>query len=204
MKPPSQSHVQSYKHVDTLLKQVRQCTLCLPHLPHGVRPVLQLHPRASILIAGQAPGSKVHASGIPFNDASGDRLRQWMGITPAIFYDATKIAILPMGFCYPGTGKSGDLPPRSECASTWRKSLLSTLENIALTLVIGQYAIDWHLGDRQKSTLTDTVRAWQEYLPHMLVLPHPSPRNNIWLKKNSWFERESIPVLQQRVAQLLH
>ena len=181
-----------------LLEEVRSCTICSDHLPLGPRPVLQLHPKAKILVAGQAPGARVHETGIPFNDPSGDRLRAWMGVSREIFYDAENIAILPMGFCYPGTGKSGDLPPRPECAQTWRKKLLAQVPNIELTLVIGQYAQDWHLGKLQKENLTETVRAWKQYWPDMLVLPHPSPRNNIWLKKNPWFEKEVIPQLQKK------
>ena len=145
----------------------------------------------------------MHASGIPFQDASGDRLREWMGIDAATFYDETQIAIVPMGFCYPGTGKSGDLPPRPECAATWRVPLMAVLANVKLTLVIGQYAQAWHLGDRQKPTLTETVRAWQAYWPKHLPLPHPSPRNNIWLKRNDWFEDEVLPRLRRRVHELI-
>jgi uracil-DNA glycosylase len=182
-----------------LLKDVRACTLCEAHLPLGARPVLQMDPRATILIAGQAPGGKVHASGIPFQDASGDRLREWMGVDEKMFYDPARIAILPMGFCYPGTGKSGDLPPRPECAATWRAKLLARLINVKLTLVLGQYALDWHLAESQKATLTDTVQAWREYWPDVLPLPHPSPRNNIWLKRNAWFDRDVVSRLRRRV-----
>lgn len=182
-----------------VLQDVRSCNICLKHLPHGVRPIVQLDPNASILIAGQAPGSKVHKTGIPFDDPSGDRLRSWMGIDKTLFYNATKIAILPMGFCYPGTGKSGDLPPRPECAEQWRNKLLNLLPNIKLTLVIGQYAMRWHLPDAKKDTVTATVKSWETYWPDKLPLPHPSPRNNIWLKKNAWFESEIIPRLQERV-----
>lgn len=185
------------------INEIKKCRECAMHLPLGPRPVFQMHPQAKILIAGQAPGIRVHETGIPFNDASGDRLRAWMGINRETFYDAKKIAILPMGFCYPGTGKSGDLPPRPECAKKWRKSLLAMLPDIKLTLIIGQYAQDWHLGSKQKPTLTETVRAWKEYWPEILVLPHPSPRNNIWLKKNSWFEKELIPPLKNRILELL-
>lgn len=186
-----------------LLARVRACTLCAAHLPLGPRPVLQLDARARILIAGQAPGAKVHASGIPFHDASGDRLRAWMGIDSDTFYDPGRIAILPMGFCYPGTGKSGDLPPRPECAVAWRAPLMALLANVKLTLVIGQYAQNWHLGDTRKDSLTETVAAWREYWPTLLPLPHPSPRNNIWLKRNTWFERDVLPVVQRKVAALL-
>jgi uracil-DNA glycosylase len=162
-----------------LLREVRACTLCTQRLPLGPRPVLQLHPDATILIAGQAPGRKVHASGVPFQDASGDRLRDWMGIDAATFYDAKRIALLPMGFCYPGTGASGDLPPRPECA------------------------LAWHLGERQKGTLTETVQVWRQYGPDHLPLPHPSPRNNIWLRRNPWFADEVVPRLRRRVRALM-
>jgi uracil-DNA glycosylase len=186
-----------------LLREVRACTLCTQHLPLGPRPVLQLHPAATILIAGQAPGRKVHASGVPFQDASGDRLRDWMGIDAVTFYDAKRIALLPMGFCYPGTGASGDLPPRPECALAWRAKLMAALANVKLTLVIGQYALAWHLGDRQKGTLTETVQAWRQYGPDHLPLPHPSPRNNIWLRRNPWFADEVVPRLRRRVRALM-
>jgi uracil-DNA glycosylase len=158
--------------------------------------VVQLHPRARLLIAGQAPGRKVHESGIPFDDASGNRLREWMGVTREVFYDAQLVAILPMGFCYPGTGKSGDLPPRPECAIAWREQLLGRLKNLRLTLVIGQFAQAYHLESR---ALTDNVRAWRSYWPDIVPLPHPSPRNNIWLRRNPWFEAELLPLLRKRV-----
>ncbi len=187
----------------TLLKQVRACTICAAHLPLGPRPVLQVDARARILVAGQAPGRKVHASGVPFDDASGERLRQWMGIGRDVFYDPAIVAILPMGFCYPGTGSSGDLPPRRECAPQWRAPLLAAMPNIALTLVIGQYAQDWHLPDVRPATLTGTVRAWREHWPAVLPLPHPSPRNNIWLKNNPWFAVDVVPQLQARVRAIM-
>lgn len=186
------------------LEKVRSCQHCIVHLPHGVRPVLQIAASAKILIVGQAPGSKVHATGIPFDDPSGDRLRMWMGVDKTQFYDANQIAILPMGFCYPGTGKSGDLPPRKECADLWRDQLLALMPEVELTLVIGQYAIAWHLPEQKKETLTNTVKAWQLHWPSKLPLPHPSPRNNIWLKKNAWFEGDILPSLQKRVKLLLN
>ena len=185
-----------------LMTKVRACTLCAEHLPHGIRPVLQLHPQARVLIAGQAPGRKVHDSGVPFDDASGDRLREWMGVSRAVFYDPKKIAILPMGFCYPGTGKSGDLPPRPECAPAWREQLLKHLNRLDVTLVVGQYAQAYHMDDGRQS-LTETVAAWRTYWPKIVPLPHPSPRNNIWLSKNAWFEKELVPKLQQRIAKAL-
>ena len=191
------------KGLPSLLADVRACTLCTAHLPLGPRPVLQVHPAARILIAGQAPGSRVHATGVPFDDPSGDRLRDWMGIDKQTFYDAARVAILPMGFCFPGTGNSGDLPPRPECAPAWRDRLLATMPNIGLTLVIGQYAQAWHLKGRARATLTETTLAWRDYGPTMIPLPHPSPRNNIWLKRNPWFVEELLPTLRKRVGALL-
>lgn len=188
---------------DTVTRRVRACRLCDADLPFGPRPVFQMHPEARILIAGQAPGRRVHESGTPFDDPSGDRLRDWIGIDRDIFYDPKRVAILPMGFCYPGTGKSGDLPPRVECADKWRVPLLALLPAVRLTLVIGQYALDWHLRDRQGDNLTDTVRNWRAFWPKMLPLPHPSPRNNIWLKKNPWFDKDVLPGLRTKVRSLL-
>jgi uracil-DNA glycosylase len=190
------------KAINNLLRDVRGCTLCTVHLPLGPRPVLQMSASAKILIVGQAPGRKVHETGIPFNDPSGDRLRDWTGLSREQFYDAKKIALVPMGFCYPGTGKSGDLPPRPECAATWRAKLLAQLLQIELTLVIGQYAMAYHLPN-SRGTMTQTVAAWREHFPQVLPMPHPSPRNNIWLKKNPWFENEVIPALRERVAAVL-
>lgn len=185
-----------------LLNEVRACTLCAEHLPLGPRPVVQTDSLARILIAGQAPGRKVHETGVPFNDASGDRLRSWLGVSREVFYNAKQIALLPMGFCYPGTGKSGDLPPRPECAPAWREELLSHLNNVQLTLVIGQYALAYHLPGNGNS-LTEAVQAWRNHWPHIVPLPHPSPRNNLWLKRNPWFEEELIPVLRARVSELI-
>ena len=186
-----------------LIDSVRQCRICAESLPLGPHPVLQVHPQAKILIAGQAPGRLVHESGVPFDDPSGDRLREWLGVTKESFYDETKFAILPMGFCYPGTGKSGDLPPRPECAETWRQQLLQQLSHVALTLVIGQFAQRWHLTPTHKN-LTETVRAWQDYGPHTIPLPHPSPRNNIWLKKNPWFSESLLPQLKKLTKKALN
>jgi uracil-DNA glycosylase len=188
---------------ETTVAAARACETCKPNLPLGPRPVFQIGPMARILIVGQAPGRRVHETGVPFNDPSGERLRRWMGIDRTVFYDSARIALLPMGFCYPGRAKSGDLPPRRECAAQWRQPLLNFLPHIALTLVIGQYAHAWHLGKRQKGSLTDTVKNWKEYWPDILVLPHPSPRNNIWLRRNPWFEEEILPGLKDRVSQLL-
>lgn len=187
---------------ERLLTQVRHCTECQGALSHDVRPVLQVHPNAKILIAGQAPGRKVHQSGIPFDDASGDRLRAWMGISKQAFYDPQQVAILPMGFCYPGTGKSGDLPPRSECAAKWRDDLLARLTNIELTLVIGQYAMAYHLPPQYRQ-VTAAVAAWQSLPKGVIALPHPSPRNNIWLKRNPWFSEQLLPQLSRAVADAL-
>jgi len=186
----------------SLLTEVRACTLCKDHLPLGPRPVLQFHPTARILIAGQAPGSKVHESGVPFDDASGNRLREWLGVTRDVFYNPKQIAILPMGSCYPGTGKSGDLPPRPECAHAWRKQLLSRLRHLEITLVMGKYAQSYHVGETGAS-LTELVKSWRTYWPSMLPLPHPSPRNNLWIRRNPWFEAELLPVLRERAATIL-
>ncbi len=187
-----------------LIDQVSKCVICDPHLPLGARPVIQFNPNARILIAGQAPGIKVHETGVPFNDASGNRLREWLGLTRDEFYDANNIAILPMGFCYPGRGKSGDLPPRKECAPAWREQLLAALPNIELTIVLGKYAQAYHLPETKKMPLTELVKSWREYWPNYLVLPHPSPRNNIWLKKNPWFEQDVLPELDKQVAAILN
>lgn len=168
----------------------------------GPRPVLQFHPDARILIAGQAPGNKVHRTGVPFDDPSGDRLREWLGLDRADFYDARKVAILPMGFCYPGTGKSGDLPPRPECAPKWRERLLQQLTNLRLTLVIGKYAQDYHLPSAGLS-VTETVSQWKALAPAIVPLPHPSPRNNRWITNNPWFATELLPSLRERVQEVL-
>jgi uracil-DNA glycosylase len=187
---------------DQLIAAVRSCTIC-SKLPLGPKPLLQAGNNAKILIAGQAPGSKTHEKGRPFDDASGKRLRQWLGVTEDQFYNPDLFAIIPMGFCFPGTGKGGDLPPRPECAPRWREPLLQALPNLQFTLVLGQYALDWHLGDTKSRTLTDTVKRWEEFWPNHLPLPHPSPRNIRWFKANPWFEDEVIPVLQERVAGLV-
>jgi uracil-DNA glycosylase len=184
------------------LAEVRSCTLCTD-LALGPQPILQLGPGARILIAGQAPGRKTHHKGVPFDDPSGDRLREWLGVDRDTFYDESAIAIVPMAFCYPGTGKGGDLPPPPRCAQRWRSELLALLPKIELTLVIGKYALDWHLGDAQGKTVTETVRDWGDHWPGVLPMPHPSPRNNRWLKTNPWFETEVLPALRARVADLL-
>lgn len=182
-----------------LLTEVRACRVCEPHLPLGPKPVIRASHTARLLIVGQAPGTRVHASGLSWNDPSGDRLRDWMAIDRDIFYDEARIAVLPMGFCYPGKGARGDLPPRPECAALWRAPLHAALPQIEFTLLIGQYAQRYYLGKRKKATLADTVHAWREYLPHYLPLPHPSPRNILWFRRNPWFEREVVPALRAQV-----
>ena len=189
------------KLIETVEK-IKACDLCVDDLPLGPRPVVQVHAKAKILISGQAPGIKVHRSGVPFDDASGERLRLWMGIDRTTFYDPFQIAIVPMGFCYPGKGISGDLPPQKRCAGTWRQQLLDHLTEVKLTLVIGAYAQQWHLR-QQDLNLTETVKQWRKFGDNMMPLPHPSPRNNIWLKKNAWFETEVVPALQTRVQDTL-
>ena len=190
------------KKFEKLIADVKSCTLCKYKLTHGVRPVFQIHPKARILIAGQAPGRKVHESGIPFDDASGNRLREWLGVSHETFYNPEKIAILPIGFCYPGTGKNGDLPPQPECEPAWRNQLLDQLPNLELTIVLGTYAQKYHFKNAN-STLTELVKSWEKYWPTKVPLPHPSPRNNIWLSKNKWFEKDLLPRLQERVASAL-
>jgi uracil-DNA glycosylase len=191
--------------LEKLLGEIRSCTVCINHLPLGPRPIIRGKPSAKLLIIGQAPGTKVHASGIPWDDQSGTRLRKWLGITSDVFYDESKIAIVPMGFCYPGKSKSGDLPPRPECAPMWHDRVLKFLPNIQLTVLIGQYAQQRYLSGKQKDTLTETVQNWQEYLQiGYLPIVHPSPRNGIWLARNTWFERKVIPQLQHKVSDILN
>jgi uracil-DNA glycosylase len=200
--------------LDRLLARVRACRLCIdspvgPPLPHAPRPVVVVEPTARILICGQAPGTRVHASGRPFDDPSGVRLRAWMGVSADEFYDARRIAFVPMGFCFPGQTPTGaDLPPRRECAAAWRAQLLRHLPNVALVLLIGRYAQSWHLGTHDGSSLTETVSRWRELMaantgPVQIPLPHPSWRNTSWIKKNPWFERELLPVLQREVRRNL-
>ncbi|RDS84411.1 uracil-DNA glycosylase family protein [Dyella monticola] len=189
---------------DRLLTEIRACTLCAAHLANGPRPVLQVSVSSRLLIVSQAPGRKVHATGIPFNDVSGDRLRAWLGIDRDTFYDAQRIAIVPMGFCFPGSGRNGDLPPRPECAPTWHPRLLPHLKHVQLTLAIGQYAQAGILGAQCGPSLTDTMQAWRTHRAHgVLPLPHPSPRNQLWLKRNPWFEAELLPVLRSEVKHIL-
>lgn len=182
-----------------LLTEVRSCRICEAHLPNPPRPVLRASPTSSLLIVGQAPGRRVHESGIPWNDPSGKLLREWLRLDHDAFYDERRIAIIPVGFCYPGTGESGDLPPRPECAPHWHPKLRARLPAVRLTLLVGSYAQDYYLGARRKRTLAETVRARSEYLPEFFPLPHPSPRNRLWMKNNSWFERDVLPQLRRRV-----
>ena len=189
--------------MDELLARIRACTICAAHLPAGPRPIIAGHPSARIVIIGQAPGRKVHASGIAWDDASGRNLRAWMAMSEEVFYDPAQVALVPMGFCYPGTGRSGDLPPRPECAPEWHAPLLDAMPNIQLTLLIGMYAQRQYLGTAAKKTLTETVAASAEYGPGFLPLPHPSPRNNIWQRRNPWFGTDVLPTLQERVAAAL-
>ncbi len=185
----------------TLLSEIKKCTLCEPFLPLGANPVLYAHSENRIIIVGQAPGLAVHNSGIPWNDKSGDRLREWMGLDKSQFYNNPKIGIIPMGFCYPGKGKSGDLPPRKECAPLWHQKLLTQMPQVKTLLLIRKYAQDYYLKD--KRTLTERVFNFEEYLPKYIVLPHPSPRNNIWMKKNDWFQKDILPQLQPSISQAL-
>ncbi len=190
--------------LSALLTEVRACRLCAAELPLGPRPVLRAHADARVMIVGQAPGTKVHASGIPWNDNSGLRLRDWLQTEPETFYDETRIAIVPMGFCYPGReDRGGDKPPRPECAPAWHPRLQAALPKVELTLLVGLYAQARYLGKARKANLTDTVRAWRDYLPDYLPLPHPSWRNTAWLKRNPWFETELLPDLRDRVRGLI-
>ena len=184
-----------------LLAEVRSCNACEKELPLGPRPVVQISTSARLLIIGQAPGTKVHATGVPWNDPSGDRLRDWLAMDRETFYDASRVAIMPMGFCYPGRGKGGDLPPRAECATLWHQRLLDKMPNIELTLLIGRYAQQHYLSE-QFSTLTECVQQWPRFLPSLMPLVHPSPRNRRWLSNNPWFEDEVIPKLRARVRAL--
>lgn len=187
-----------------ILKEARACTVCAEHLPLGPRPIVRAHKNSRILLIGQAPGTRVHNSGIPWNDPSGDRLRAWLDVDREKFYDESIFAIVPMGFCYPGTDpRGGDLPPRPECAPLWHANLRKYMPDIRLVILIGKYAQAFYLEDRIKKTLGDTVRAYREYGAEFLPLPHPSPRNTLWLKKNPWFEKQIVPELRRRVRALM-
>jgi len=186
-----------------LLNSITSCTECVPHLPLGPRPVIRLHPESKLIIIGQAPGIRVHETGIPWNDKSGDNLRNWMGISDKKFYNVKFASIIPMGFCYPGKGVSGDLPPRKECAPLWHQTLLNEMKSVKLILLIGSYAQQYYLKDRMKRTLTETVRNYESYLPEYFVLPHPSPRNNIWMAKNAWFQDDVLPQLKNIIKEFI-
>jgi uracil-DNA glycosylase len=186
-----------------ILNDISACRVCAPHLPNPPKPVLSISSTARLLIIGQAPGQRVQQSGIPWSDASGKQLRAWLQLSEDQFYDARRIAIVPMGFCYPGKGASGDLPPRAECAPLWHARLMDAMPDIQLTLLIGHYAQAYYLGPRAKPTLTDTVAHCAAYLPEYFPLPHPSPRNRFWLTRNPWFDNEVLPVLRKKVHETL-
>lgn len=183
----------------TLESQIKACQICSQHLPLGPKPIVKLHQDAKIVIISQAPGRIAHSSGVPFMDQSGIRLRTWLGVDETTFYDSSIFAIMPMGFCYPGKGKVGDLPPRKECAPEWHAKALAAMPNLKLHLLIGQYSQKYYLKKERKKSLTATVQAFREYPEHILPLPHPSPLNVGWLRKNPWFEAEVVPYLQERV-----
>ena len=187
----------------TLLKEIEDCTLCEEHLPMGCNPVITAGTKSKIIVIGQAPGHIVHSTNIPWNDKSGDRLRMWMGVNKDIFYDTDQVSLVPMGFCYPGTGERGDLAPRKECAPLWHTQLIPLLSEVKLIILAGQYAQKYYLGKNRKINLTLNVQHYAEYLPLYFPLPHPSGRNNIWLKKNPWFEEEAVPHLQHLVNNII-
>ncbi|GAB3219822.1 uracil-DNA glycosylase family protein [Algoriphagus aestuariicola] len=189
--------------LESLIQRVQQCRICEKHLPLGPRPVLSAHPDSKVLIIGQAPGTRVHATGIPWNDPSGDELRRWLAVDRDTFYDPKIFGIIPMGFCYLGRGKGGDLPPRKECAPAWHEPLRQHLPKLKLTLLIGSYAQAYYLGVQRKSTLTETVLNFESYLPQFLPLVHPSPRNRLWMRRNPWFEETVVPRLRQLVWELI-
>ncbi|SFS69713.1 uracil-DNA glycosylase family protein [Lutibacter maritimus] len=182
--------------MQNLLTEIRNCTVCKEFLPNTPKPIVQASTTSKIVIIGQAPGQKVHNSGIPWDDVSGNNLREWLRVSKETFYNEKMFALIPMGFCFPGTGKTGDLPPRPECALLWHHQILTSMPEVKLTILIGQYAQNYYLKNNAKKTLTETVKNYNEYLPDFLPLPHPSPRNNIWQKKNSWFKESIIPTLQ--------
>ena len=189
--------------LENLLRDIRACRLCEAHLPLGPRPIIHASATARILVLSQAPGTRVHETGISFSDRSGDRLRQWMGVDRDIFYDESRIAIMPMGMCYPGKGKGGDLPPRPECAAHWHEKVLAQLPQLKTTLLVGQYAVQHYLKKRRQSKLAETVAHWRDYTPEFFPLPHPSPRNLRWFQKHPWFEAEVVPAMRAQVARLL-
>lgn len=187
----------------SLVQSARSCTICEQFLPLGPRPVFSIHPESKILIVGQAPGTKVHASGVPWDDASGNELRKWLDVDRDQFYDPKIFGIMPMGFCYPGRGKGGDLPPRPECAPKWHQEMRDHMPEVKLTLLIGQYALKYYLGKRRGKTLTETVKNYETYLPDFLPLVHPSARNLMWRRRNPWFEEDVVPMLRERVHELI-
>jgi uracil-DNA glycosylase len=189
--------------LDKLLKQIGSCRECEKYLEFGVNPVIAASPESRIIIIGQAPGRIVHDTSIAWNDKSGDNLRNWLGVDREAFYDTGKFALMPMGFCYPGKGTSGDLPPRSECAPLWHQKLLKLMPDAKITLLIGQYAQNYYLGEKAKETLTETVQNFKAYLPEYFPLPHPSPRNNIWQAKNEWFKKDVLPELKKIIEKIL-
>ncbi len=194
----------SDRAVTSLLREIRACRVCAAHLPLGPRPVLRAKASARLLIVGQAPGIKVHESGIPWNDRSGDRLRDWLQLDRALFYDESRVAVVPMGFCYPGVDKNGgDLPPRKECAPLWHARVVQQLPKIELTLLVGSYAQAYYLKDRRRSPMTETVRVWRQHVPPYLPLPHPSWRNTAWIRRNPWFDAELLPELRRRIRRLI-
>jgi uracil-DNA glycosylase len=190
--------------LERVCREARACRLCAPHLPLGPRPVFLVGASARLMIVGQAPGRRVHETGVPWNDPSGDNLRAWLRMDRTTFYNTSRIAIVPTGLCYPGTGKGGDLPPRPECAPLWHPRFRAALPKLRLTLLVGQYAQAFYLGKRRKTTLAGTVRAWRDYLPEFLPLPHPSPRNKLWLKRNPWFARRVLPALRREVRRAMN
>lgn len=189
--------------MESLLSDISKCDVCASKLALGPRPVVSASEHSKIVVIGQAPGSVVHKSGIPWDDKSGQNLRSWMGIDNETFYNSEVVALIPMGFCYPGKGKSGDLPPTKECAPLWHPKLLTQMHNVQLTLLIGAYSQNYYLGNRLKRTLTESVKNYKEYLPDYFVLPHPSPRNNIWQAKNEWFKNEVLPTLQYTIKKII-
>ncbi len=191
------------ENLTALLSEISKCELCVPHLPLGPRPLLKVTSQVKVLVVGQAPGRLAHASGTPWDDKSGDRLRDWLGLSREIFYSVPELGIVPMGMCFPGTGKNGDLPPRKECATAWHERLWAQMPGLQLTLLIGKYAQQAYLPDGARLSVTAAVKAWRDYFPRWLPLPHPSPRNNLWLKSNPWFEHQVIPELQDQIRRLI-
>jgi uracil-DNA glycosylase len=189
--------------MNSLLTQIKNCTICEPHLELGANPIVSINPESKIVLLSQAPGRIAHEKSKPWDDPGGRQLRKWLHVSEEVFYNPKNFAIVPMGFCYPGKGKSGDLPPRKECAPTWHPSVFNLMNHVELTILIGAYAQNYYLGDQAKRTLTETVNHFPEYLPNYFVLPHPSPRNRFWLAKNPWFEKEVLPELQKRVHSIL-